>query len=141
MNALVRIMDFEIRGRSFFSGQLVNINADLLFGANQLLMLPLVLSVTQQLAGARMTIDQRLGLVNRNRQIAASLNVVIVLTNVLALFADLYRLRLRVRLDMIPNRLIAVCSLERLPLLRFSILQSLERIKRFRNIFDPSRST
>lgn len=74
-------MDFEIRGRSFFSGQLVNINADLLFGANQLLMLPLVLSVTQQLAGARMTIDQRLGLVNRNRQIAASLNVVIVLTN------------------------------------------------------------
>ena len=135
MNALVRIMDFEIRGRSFFSGQLVNINADLLFGANQLLMLPLVLSVTQQLAGARMTIDQRLGLVNRNRQIAASLNVVIVLTNVLALFADLYRLRLRVRLDMIPNRLIAVCSLERLPLLRFSILQSLERIKRFRNIF------
>ncbi len=78
MNALVRIMDFEIRGRSFFSGQLVNINADLLFGANQLLMLPLVLSVTQQLAGARMTIDQRLGLVNRNRQIAASLNVVIV---------------------------------------------------------------
>ena len=128
-------MDFEIRGRSFFSGQLININADLLFGANQLLMLPLVLGVTQQLAGARMTIDQCLSLVNRNRQIAASLNVVIVLTNVLALFADLYRLRLRVRPDMIPNRLITVCSLERLPLLRFSILQSLERIKRFWNIF------